>query len=261
MLRDGDCDRFLVRLYHELSAHRGGGDVMTLDGKGPGGVACHGESGFSTEQVNVSTLWRKHHIERGVGIQHHAGAVFQHNVFLLSDRCAVVGRLEMHVREEWLPDEITQRQKDAGDKAPLPEAGPPSTVSDACRRHELGRYASWCVEMADLFPQDQGIPECELMRRTQVLPGFTGPPILVGSLAGVKPNDPFQGFVVDRGRDLWGDRVGHPSIRRTHAGRVIAQAYGARLLYKTDRHALSTVMTEQAGCRSPRARGNASALG
>ncbi len=179
MLRDGDRDRFLVPLYHELGAKRGGGDVLTLDGKGTGRVACHGEGGFSVEQVNVSTLRRKHYVERGVGIQHDPGAVFQQDLLLLSDRCAVLGRLEMHVREEWFPGEIPQRQENAGDETPLPETGPPSMRLGARSRHGLRRRTPWRAELADFVPQVRGIPERELMGRAQVLPGLTGPLILV----------------------------------------------------------------------------------
>ncbi len=49
--------------------------------------------------------------------------------------------------------------------------------------------------MPELFPQCDSVMESMMMSRADVLPCLTRTAVLVGSMAGVKADDPCKGFV------------------------------------------------------------------
>ena len=94
MLQHGDRDKIIARLYDELCTQGSSVGALTSDGKGSRRIRCHNERRFAPEQMDLTPLWREHHVECGVRIQYDLAAVVKHNLLLLSDCGPMLSCLE-----------------------------------------------------------------------------------------------------------------------------------------------------------------------
>lgn len=152
VFRDGHGDGIRMPTDDKLGAQGSRGDVAAVNDEGAFPVGCYGKGRFSCEEVNLPPFRGVDHVECAFGVQYDAGAVLQHNLFLLSDPRSVMGGLEAVLIEQGGPEEPSCREKEAGDKAPWSESRPPSMMLTVGRPGDVGRCTLPCAYMTDLFP-------------------------------------------------------------------------------------------------------------